>query len=317
MPEYCTHAIVPCGRSQPETPDAKGQRDVGRTAPPPQLQPPSDAERLYVAISTIDGAGYGLFARVEFAANAYICAYIGEPLTLEQYNRRYPTGDSQYVLRVRGLAKPYEMVDAAHHPTAAARYINAALRSEDANVRFTRSGGVYALDDIRRHEELLALYGDEFTTTRFHVPQSVPPPPHRPTAFADGLGVAMRTCGHSATNSGGRGVQEVVALGIWALSSRRSTERGTTHGMAFGQQYRAWANPANGATDVQIDPRDEIMRGVMGAAATAVVLALIAQYAAARDDCGAATQPSQRRRRTAIAADRPLPAPVHSDTRRS
>ena len=45
------------------------------------LQPSADANRLYVAVSTIPGADLGLFARYGFRPNAFICAYHGVHLT--------------------------------------------------------------------------------------------------------------------------------------------------------------------------------------------------------------------------------------------
>ena len=52
--------------------------------------------RVFVAVSTIVGAGYGLFARTAISQGAVVCEYKGERLTRRRFKERYPRDDAQY-----------------------------------------------------------------------------------------------------------------------------------------------------------------------------------------------------------------------------
>ena len=88
-----------------EAPAASPQPQLAAPAPPPAAAGPSGqsgldalARGLVEVRHTGSAKGMGLFARQELPDNTWVGDYAGEVLTQEQYLRRYPNEDAQYVL---------------------------------------------------------------------------------------------------------------------------------------------------------------------------------------------------------------------------
>ena len=65
------------------------------------IQPPHDInEPLIVKISTIPGAGYGLFANKRIKKGEHITRYTGEIIDKATKQQRYPNNEGEYVMYV-------------------------------------------------------------------------------------------------------------------------------------------------------------------------------------------------------------------------
>ena len=121
--------------------------------------------RLRVAPSTIKGAGEGLFATQDIAAQETIGFYRGEVLTLRE---AMALKDRDYLM---GGFGPNAHVDASKAFAMPGRYVNDAFDPGRLNARFdksrkTRSARVVALRDIVEGEEIFAAYGRSYWTAR-------------------------------------------------------------------------------------------------------------------------------------------------------
>jgi hypothetical protein len=114
--------------------------------------------RVFVAQSTIPGAGRGLFARVDIPRDSLVVEYKGELLTKRRFNQRYPADDARYSF---ALAKGF--LDASDPLKAnAARYINCPGEQDAPNCEaqeHERRVFIMATRDIAAGEELLFDYG--------------------------------------------------------------------------------------------------------------------------------------------------------------
>ena len=125
---------------------------------------------MYIGLSKI--SGLGLFAHESIEKNTHCGWYYGK-IYIE-----HPENDSQYILqverkpcwvsekcwnnRIKGLfidSKPGEIYsDPFHHTTKFSRLNH----SDKPNVKFLQNGRIVAIKNIKKNEELLVNYGNEF-----------------------------------------------------------------------------------------------------------------------------------------------------------
>ena len=113
---------------------------------------------LEVKASSI--SGLGVFALKDIEKGAMVGEYKGELLTLKQFEERYPTDDSKYVLDIGdGFLLDARNPDKSNF----ARYINSTRGTRKrSNVQFVNKGLIVALKKICINEELLASYGKKY-----------------------------------------------------------------------------------------------------------------------------------------------------------
>ena len=113
---------------------------------------------LEVKASSI--SGLGVFALKDIEKGAMVGEYKGELLTLKQFEERYPTDDSKYVLDIGDGF----LIDARNPDKSNfARYINSTRGTRKrSNVQFVNKGLIVALKKIFINEELLASYGKKY-----------------------------------------------------------------------------------------------------------------------------------------------------------
>jgi len=115
--------------------------------------------------------GKGLFCDCQLIKNgSYIGEYIGEVLTLKDYKKRYPNGESQYVFVLSDEEKTQrrdlQYLDASNiYKSNITRYIN--HDSINSNLKYIinrnkNSVKFYSFKDIKYGEELLFDYGAKF-----------------------------------------------------------------------------------------------------------------------------------------------------------
>jgi len=119
---------------------------------------------------TTDGRGNGAFAAVPIARGTFIGEYEGDMLSEAQYWSRYPSGVSDYCIRVdaqwtidgAGRAPDTSAFSACHMNHAGGAVANVARQT----LRHDRRVMFYAQRDISAGEELLLDYGSVYWTGR-------------------------------------------------------------------------------------------------------------------------------------------------------
>lgn len=137
----------------------------------------SDELDARVGVSTIEGAGYGLFARRRLAAGDVVrgVTYGGDVLSLADALKLH-SEDKEYVMAMHFNVH----VDARRHYGYLGRYVNDAAGTErDRNVRFQkdvakRRATVRAIRDVEEGEELFAEYGRGYWRARERVTEQTP-----------------------------------------------------------------------------------------------------------------------------------------------
>eukprot|EP00762_Andalucia_godoyi_P003956 ANDGO_05736.mRNA.1 hypothetical protein EMIHUDRAFT_97090 len=118
-------------------------------------------EGLYIAKSTIPGAGYGLFSQVDIQKNEIVSEYTGRIMTDIDYSLRYPENDAEYVISV-GEDLSIDGDDPS--ATTLARFANH-QQGNRANAGYIMSGCkvfVIAFKFIKRDTEIFTDYGRQF-----------------------------------------------------------------------------------------------------------------------------------------------------------
>ena len=138
-------------------------------------------ERVYVSKSGISGAGMGLFARRKIKKNEMIGEYVGEFLTKEQHEKRYP-GDARSAYGVE--TELNDFIDASDvNESNQLRYANDMISDRSkTNARIVgdrHEARVFfeASKDIEPDEEIFANYGDEYWMEGKKTEGSSIPPP--------------------------------------------------------------------------------------------------------------------------------------------
>ena len=129
----------------------------------------SDELDARVGASTIEGAGYGLFARRRLAAGDVVrgVTYGGDVLSLADA-LKLGSEDKEYVMAMHFNVH----VDARRHYGYLGRYVNDAVgTARERNVRFekdvaTRKATLRAIRDVEVGEELFAEYGRGYWRAR-------------------------------------------------------------------------------------------------------------------------------------------------------
>jgi len=145
---YCPRCLASSAstRSSDERRDLKVLRDT------------MGSRNMLLAVSSIDGAGIGTFARGNFAKGFVLGVYTGTtPVTVEQISARTYVSDYAFSDAASGIA-----IDAADPQSCTARYTNDALCRRCNNAAFAIREGVVCLTTLRpisRGEEILVGYG--------------------------------------------------------------------------------------------------------------------------------------------------------------
>ena len=139
--------------------DNDSDHEFGTESIEGEPDPPIDPQgRLAVSRSSIERAGYGLYALQDFGPAEVICDYGGELIDLDEYWERYPNMDARYAVQIS--SKWYR--DAANDYTSFGRYANTAPRRNNArlvcNTR-TRTARLVATRRIRNGDEIILAYG--------------------------------------------------------------------------------------------------------------------------------------------------------------
>lgn len=122
-------------------------------------------DRVFVGPSRIDGAGQGLFARVNIRSGYRICPYEGELLSEKEFEDRYSEDYPSYAIPFPGNAlltiDPRDVPDALGRYANASDYPGARLRANAELVAVESEYRVYlvALRNIRADDEILFNYG--------------------------------------------------------------------------------------------------------------------------------------------------------------
>jgi hypothetical protein len=146
---------------QPESREEEGEAghleqvmvDVANTTHP----------KLFVAPSSIPGAGRGVFARKDLPPHSVLCEYKGEWLTKSEYLGRYPKEDGQYVFDLKG-----RYLDASDPKTGSvARFVNCPGPEDSPNaaaVFDSKSKRLFIVStrSIGAGEEVTYEYGDSY-----------------------------------------------------------------------------------------------------------------------------------------------------------
>ena len=118
---------------------------------------------LEVRPSTVEGAGYGLFTKIDRKKGEYICNYDGEYLTLKQFNNRYKKKFPIYVLQIHN-----DLFIDAKDSESFGKYINNAKNSGlKSNCRFyinrkNHAVSVKSTKNIVANSELFIPYGRSY-----------------------------------------------------------------------------------------------------------------------------------------------------------
>lgn len=117
---------------------------------------------LYVAPSTIKGAGMGLFTTKPIKRNTHIINYEGEKISQKEYDKRYSDCD----FGVYGMTLNSKwVIDARATDSGLGRYICDYRGSNSTqNVEYlstSRKVEIWSIRDIEAGEELLVDYGKE------------------------------------------------------------------------------------------------------------------------------------------------------------
>ena len=153
------------------------ETDLKQGIPPRQ----DTYEPLIVKLSTIPGAGYGLFANKRIKKGERIIRYTGELINEAIKNQRYPNNEGHYVLYV--MRDMYiDAVDPAI--SSVARYINSSGGGyNNAKISPYHRGGehmvnITATRDIAPGHEIFMPYGSSYRLTRAQPPsKSLAPTP--------------------------------------------------------------------------------------------------------------------------------------------
>jgi hypothetical protein len=162
--------------------DSKHVNDGMPAIPPPSHMYPRTVFDYYIAVSTIPGAGWGLFAARDYRPNEFIIEYAGEIIDLIEKLNRYPNSSAQYVV---GCTRNI-FIDAVDPSLSSdARYINSAGKSNNAQIKISHAAGkctanVRAKKRIRAGDEIFMPYGSSFRLpNNTHPPRRQTSPPQQ------------------------------------------------------------------------------------------------------------------------------------------
>ena len=116
---------------------------------------------LYIRPSQINNAGLGAFTKTKLKSNRIIGKYMGDCLTLTEFDLAYPNNkNGNYVLQI----SKNKYIDATNPVTSNyTRFINDPRNTKfRANVIFTPNGNLKTITRIKKNEELFVDYGPEY-----------------------------------------------------------------------------------------------------------------------------------------------------------
>lgn len=118
------------------------------------------SDLIEVRKSTLDGAGLGLFAVVDLSSNTCLGEYVGETMSIAEFNQRYPPykTDSRYTYRMMNLHSIIVAREAPYLTANPSNYINEGLA---ANV-VLKKRRLYTCRDVKAGEELFFRYPEDY-----------------------------------------------------------------------------------------------------------------------------------------------------------
>jgi hypothetical protein len=135
---------------------------------------------LEVKPSTIEGAGYGLFTKIDKKKGDYICNYDGEYLSLKQYNNRYKNKNPVYVLQLY-----HDLFIDAKNIESFGKYVNNSKNSGvKSNCKFyinrkNDAVSIKATKNISANSEIFVPYGRSY-----NIPKSKRKKSSRPKLYS-------------------------------------------------------------------------------------------------------------------------------------
>ena len=156
----------------PDQQPSQQEEKYGGTMPPPN---PTD--KLEVQQSHIQGAGRGLFVKRQIKGNKKVCDYLGEVITQEEFNTRYPDGKAHYVVDMRGG----RLLD-GRDVNSFGRYANDRKGHNKCEIKIDPQRGTASIwtkkgETLEPGEEVYVSYGTRFVVATQQIPQQ-PLPPH-------------------------------------------------------------------------------------------------------------------------------------------
>lgn len=127
----------------------------------PRLPPPTfESDLIEVRRSTLEGAGLGVFAKVDIAAGVSLGDYVGETMTIREFNSRYPPykTDSRYTYRMMNIHRIIVAREPPYLTSNVSNYIN---DNEEANV-VLKKRQLFTCRDINAGEELFFRYPQDY-----------------------------------------------------------------------------------------------------------------------------------------------------------